>query len=733
MPEIPAPTGSTEVEALKRENARLNKIINALMDRAELGDGIRTSDFSMFQMAIMLEDQVNTRTAELQAALRENESINRALRESEEKFRGLANQSMVGIAIVEEGRFSYTNNKFNTIFGYNADEILKLNPLETIVESERSNAMETEAKHLRGEVEKQNFMFHGLRKDGSVIDLDIHASTMKIGGRLALIGVVCDVTERARTARQIKNLVTEQNAILNSRIVGFVKLRQRKFVWVNSASAHIVGYTRDELIGQSTRVIFTSDEAYLALGQAAYPVMSRGEIFRTEIQFRRKDGSIGWYKIDGEMLYPGSDESIWAFVDITERKLLTTELEQHRSHLEELVFERTRELAEARDAAEAANRAKSIFLSTMSHELRTPMNGIMGMTELARSLANDPAQKDFLDKSLGASNHLLAIINDILDISQIETERMVLKESNFSLARIIDDTLGMVHEQAISKGLRLSTEISPSMPMFYGDALRVKQILLNFVSNAIKFSAQGCITLRASAEEEGQHSLLVRLEVSDQGIGIRPEEQALLFRAFTQADGSRTRKYGGTGLGLVISKRLAQLMGGDVGTLSEPGVGSTFWATVRLRRALTTTPEDQCPECESPRESLKRFFKGRRILVVEDDPMNQEVVCCLLENAGLRTVLTSNGQEALERIQPESFALVLMDIQMPVMDGLDATRAIRAMPGMAEIPILALTANAFDNERQQCLEAGMNDHIGKPVAPDVLYASVLRWLMKTAP
>jgi PAS domain S-box-containing protein len=471
------------------------------------------------------------------------------------------------------------------------------------------------------------------------------------------------------------------------------------------------------------------------------------------VEFRMlcKDGSWRWTLGRGMIVSRDVEgkplRMIGTNSDITERKQAEAELIQHRHHLEELIFARTAELAAARDAAEAASRAKSVFLANMSHELRTPMNGIMGMTDLALRRATDPKQIDQLTKSVVASKHLLAIINDILDISRIESERLTLEEKNFSLAQMFDETLHMQEEQALAKGLQLSLEIVPTLPdVLCGDVLRLKQILINFIGNAIKFSERGQITVRARAIEEDSLSLLLRIEVSDQGIGISPEQQSRLFHAFTQADDSSTRKYGGTGLGLTISKRLAKLMSGDVGVVSEAGIGSTFWVTVRLRRAVEGQVIDSHQSAKAttvhaaaaieqfvtPRETLTRDFRGNRVLVAEDDPLNQEVAVCLLEAVGLAPVVANNGQEALELARNGSYALILMDMQMPVMNGVEATRAIRQLPGMSAIPILAMTANAFDEDREECLAAGMDDHIGKPVDPDPFYAILLRWLKISA-
>ncbi len=405
--------------------------------------------------------------------------------------------------------------------------------------------------------------------------------------------------------------------------------------------------------------------------------------------------------------------------------------ENYQQQLQAQVAERTRDLQEAKAAAEAASVAKSAFLANMSHELRTPMNAIMGMTAIACRRTTDPKLQDPLRKIEIASQHLLELIDDILDLSKIEAERLTLEAVPFRLGELVANLTSLVEHRAREKGVALVCDLPDELAgrAFQGDPLRLEQILLNLTGNALKFTDRGSITLRCRVAEEAEAATVLRWEVTDTGIGISPPDLAKLFSAFTQADDSMTRRYGGTGLGLAISKRLVELMGGSIGVDSTPGQGSTFWFTVRL--AAGSNPADSEPEAVTHAQAegrLRQHHAGKRILLAEDEPINQEVSRHLLAGAGLEVDIAKDGVEAVELAQRNDYALILMDVQMPNLDGLDATRAIRRQSRNTRTPILAMTANAFAEDRRRCVDAGMDDHLTKPTRPEVLFQTILRWL-----
>ncbi|TFW23036.1 CHASE domain-containing protein [Duganella callida] len=509
----------------------------------------------------------------------------------------------------------------------------------------------------------------------------------------------------ASRRRAIKQGVLLDTVLNNVDAHVYMKDQQRRYIYVNARKAESIGLPVRDIIGKLDRELMPQ-----AAADAEW-AMER-PVFADNL------------KRSGDTCFTGRDGAVQHLWTVK----VPVELGRSFNAVIGLSTDVTA-LHKLKEEADAANQAKSDFLSNMSHEIRTPMNSIIGMAHLALKSVTHPKQRDYLQKIYHSGQHLLGIINDILDFSKIEAGKMDLEVLDFTLDALLANLSAQLGESATTRGLALVYEIAPGLShQLRGDPLRLEQVLLNFTSNAIKFSRDGQVIVRARPVEERDTHIMVRFEVQDHGIGMSASQVAELFQSFHQADTSTTRRYGGTGLGLVISKQLAELMGGAVGVDSTPGAGSTFWFTARLAKGVRFLQ----PSDEPVHQDVLDSIGGASILLVEDNIFSQQVGQELLEDAGATVCVANNGKEAIDLLLKEHFDCVLMDVQMPVMDGYEATRLIRAHPRLAATLIIAMTANAGRDDQQRCLDAGMDEFVTKPIAPKQLFNMLCKWMRQRA-
>jgi PAS domain S-box-containing protein len=792
------------------------------------------------------------------------------LRDNTELIQTILNTVADGIITLraDDGIIATVNPSAERMFGYTAAELIgqkfsllipELDHGETQGSIEHYSASdEARSSGIGREV-------RGQRKDGSSFPLEISASEMQLGGQRYFTGILRDSTvrkeaeaEKQKLDQRLRDQQFYTRSLIESNIDAIMTTDPSGIITdVNKQMEALTGCTRDELIGAPFKNYFTDPERAEA---SIKLVLSEKKITDYELTARARDGKETVVSYNAATFFDRDRRLQGVFAaarDVTERKRLDQSLQETNVELES-----------ARTAAEHANLAKSDFLSNMSHEIRTPMNAIIGMSYLALKTDLTPRQRDYIGKIKASGQHLLGIINDILDLSKIEAGKLAVENTEFDLDMVLANVANLIADKSSAKGLELIFDVDKNVPTkLVGDPLRLGQILINYCNNAVKFTEHGEIDIVIRVREQSDEEVLLYCAVRDTGIGLTGEQIGRLFQSFSQADTSTTRKFGGTGLGLVISKKLAELMGGQVGVESEPDKGSTFWFTARIRKgygqqhklAMAGDLQDkrvlvvddnanarlvlgdmlggmnlkvdladsgataieavaradaqgmpyeivlldwQMPEMDgietakrlreiplnhtprmmmvtsygreevfkgaeiagiedvlikpvsasalfdsvlrilggstegprtvrdAPTDSAKQLadIKGARILLVEDNELNQEVALELLRDAGFEVDLAENGQIAVDKVFTADYAIVLMDMQMPEMDGITATREIRKDARFNALPIVAMTANAMQGDRDRCMAAGMNDHIAKPIEPEDLWKALLKWI-----
>ena len=639
----------------------------------------------------------------------ERRAAEEAVRRSEALLSHLVATSpdVITLTDLATGRYAMVNHTFERLTGYSAAEVVGKTSLELHVWTREEDRERFVAEvQQRGTVADMPTRFN--TKDGGVVSMLISGARFVMDRREYLVINARDVSgaERSRLERE---------AILENASIGIAVTRDREFVLANPRFEQMFGWPPGGLVGKPGQAVWTDDASYAEIGTLVGPPLARGEQVELERPMRRRDGSSFLARLLARAIdpsHPAKGGTIWIVEDITDRRQFETAL------------------AAARDAAEAASRAKSAFLANTSHELRTPLNGMLHLALLARDPALPEARRQqYLDQIADSAQSLAGIISDILDLSKIEAGRLQIENTPFHLGELLRTVQRAYATLAAARDLPLELELGPGTDgPVSGDALRLRQVLSNYLSNALKFTASGRVGIVVRRLPDGDR---VHFEVQDTGPGIARDTQARLFRPFTQADDSTTRRFGGTGLGLSICRELAQLMGGEVGVRSDLGQGSAFWAELPLPPTQALQTRASAPA--APRRDLR----GARVLMVEDNPVNMMIAVALLERWGVIVEQAVDGRQALDAVQRAAgvgrpFDAVLMDVQMPVMSGHEATMALRHRDAGRNLPVIALTAAALVSERQAAMEAGMDDFLTKPIDADKLHETLSRWVGRPA-
>jgi PAS domain S-box-containing protein len=624
----------------------------------------------------------------------------------------LSNTSEAIIATDMKGKITLFNRGAEEMFECEADDVLgtsisRFCPPELFAEDAKLVARVERDGGIHN-VETERLTATGRR---IAINFAINVRRDAQGNISGHFGIIHDVTEHKQAENALRESERKFRSYIDHAPNGiFVSDEKGFYVDVNPAAERITGYSRDELLGRNLRDLIPKE--FLASSASHFDRVVKNGQAVGESPFIHRNGTLRYWTVHAVKL---SDSRFLGFVaDTTERKMAEEELRH------------------AKEAAEAANRAKSVFLANMSHELRTPLNPIVGFTNLMLSAENlTAAQRSYLKIINQRSEDLLLLINDILDIARVEANRMAIRPENIVTRELIHDVSDMFIQQAEAKGLELMLSTAPDVPgVIFSDPARLRQILLNLVGNAMKFTDAGEITITTHilpdsmqwTDDENMPTAMLQFAVSDTGIGIAPKMQTIIFESFQQVDGSVTRKYDGAGLGLAICKRLSELMGGGIAVESTPGHGSTFRVTIRVG-----IPEDHADSSQSLQaHAASNSLPPLRILIAEDDPSSMELIRQILTPTGHHVTGVANGQAVLDACRDQHFDLILMDLTMPDMDGLSATRQLRR--NGFTCPVIAVTAHAFEKDRDSCIEAGMNAWLTKPITAQSLGRTIRRVL-----